>query len=125
MRCLMEFCMHNVQAQVTGALATVPCRYFLDLVFFKFMESKNVNNTFRDLAIDAALCAIFRLIEPSISNAEIQRRGGMQIYGWGYTVGLDGNVVAAVELDGSRRFSITILSSNSDSAGAKSPGAGC
>ena len=64
---------------------------------------------YRDLAIDAAIHAIIRLVEPTISNADIQRWAETQVYRSGYLAKLDGEPICAVELDGSRRFTISIL----------------
>jgi len=63
----------------------------------------------RDLAIDAAIHALMRIKCPTISNAQIQRRGEMNIYSGGYIVKLDGEPICAVELDGTRRFVVNIL----------------
>ena len=64
----------------------------------------------RDLAIDAAIHALIRLRHPELSNACIQRRGRMDVYANGYTMKIDERPVAAIELDGSKRFTITLIS---------------
>ena len=62
----------------------------------------------RDLAIDAALHALFRLRIPTICNADIQKRGSVEI-GTGYYVAfLDGEPVATVTLHTDERFSISV-----------------
>ena len=63
----------------------------------------------RDATIDAATHALIRMIYPQITNAEIQQRGDMEIHAGAYTMKLDGEPICHVELDGSRRFILTIL----------------
>lgn len=65
----------------------------------------------RDLCIEGAIFTLIKLIEPTISAADIQRRGSMDVLTGCCTVALDGDPVAFVRLDSGKSFSFTILRS--------------
>lgn len=65
--------------------------------------------TIRDLSIDAAIHAILRLKEPTISNADIQRRACTEVFNDGYIVHLDDAPVVIVELTGDASFKMLLL----------------
>ncbi len=63
----------------------------------------------RDLAIEAAAHSLIRIVDPWISYAAVQERGSIEIHEGAYTLSLDGNPVCHVALDGSKRFTMTLL----------------
>ena len=74
-------------------------------------EPEGSRGQLRDLAIDAALHRLVLAKHPTLSQFQIQKRSRTTAYSGEcyYTVSLDGNVIARVDLISSRRFSFEII----------------
>jgi hypothetical protein len=79
-----------------------------------FQYPMNSKNNPRDLAIDSAAYRIITMLEPTISHAEIQKLGQMEIYADGYYfMLLDGKRFCQVTLEGEDTFTMKLLLTNS------------